>query len=99
MEPFGPDNEKPVFCSKDLIDTGFAKAIGKDNKHLKFQAKDPKANKTFEAIGFGLAPKLDCFEENAGLALAYQLDKNYFRGTESLQLLVKDIKAVDSIEN
>lgn len=99
MEPFGPDNEKPVFCSKDLIDTGYVKAIGKDSKHLKFQAKDPVANKTFEAIGFGLAPKISCFEENTNLALAYQLDKNYFRGSESMQLLVKDIKGADSIEN
>jgi single-stranded-DNA-specific exonuclease len=99
MEPFGPDNEKPVFCSKNLRDTGYVKAIGKDNKHLKFQAKDPEANKTFEAIGFGLASKIACFEENANLALAYQLDKNYFRGTESMQLLVKDIKDADSIEN
>ena len=33
--PFGPANKQPVFYSENLLDTGYCKTVGEDDKHLK----------------------------------------------------------------
>ncbi len=35
MEPFGPENRSPVFCSEGVLDSGYAKLVGQDKSHLK----------------------------------------------------------------
>lgn len=90
MEPFGPSNERPVFVSVGLRETGYAKAVGDDGKHLKLQLKDESVDKTYNAIGFGLGDQLPhCI---GLLDVVYELDKNSFRGQENFQLMLKDVK-------
>jgi len=90
MQPFGPENERPVFVTRNLKDTGYAKTVGDEGKHLKVQFKDIEKDITFNGIGFGLGPKID--QCGQLLDVAYELDKNSFRGQENFQLMIKDIK-------
>ena len=88
--PFGPDNNVPVFVSRELVDTGNARIVG--TNHLKFSAI-PIAERSapYPAIGFQLGECLTRMR-NERFDLCYQLEENYWRGRTEIQLNVKDIK-------
>jgi len=92
--PFGPGNLAPLFVSTHVIDTGFAKIVGKNGqKHLKFEAVHTNhSGNPIKAIAFNLG---DFHEEISGgrpFKICYHLDENNWLGNTSLQLRVKDIK-------
>jgi single-stranded-DNA-specific exonuclease len=50
--PHGPHNMTPVFVSRGVLDTGFAKVVGAN--HLKLEVYQPNTQLTkIEAIAFG----------------------------------------------
>lgn len=91
MEPFGPENMKPVFWSKDIIDTGYPKTLGADNEHLKLFVKQ-KNSDCFNAIGFGLGKKIGQASNRKPFEAVYTIEENEWNNTISLQLQLKDIK-------
>lgn len=91
FEPFGPENMTPVFYSKNLKDSGYTKAIGKEEEHLKAYIKQENSE-SFGAIGFGLASKLDLITNQKPFEAVYCLDENEFNGMVALQLRLKDIR-------
>ncbi len=89
--PFGPDNNVPVFVSRELVDTGNARIVG--TNHLKFNAI-PIAERTapYPAIAFQQGEALQRMRNGDLFDLCYQLEENYWRGHTEIQLNVKDIK-------
>jgi len=90
--PFGPQNMKPVFRINGLQDTGYARAVGKDNEHLKcklFYGENPFK---VDAIGFGLGEKLDLLQNRQKVDILCNIDENEWNGQKSLQFILKDIK-------
>ncbi|HEY4617304.1 MAG TPA: single-stranded-DNA-specific exonuclease RecJ, partial [Flavobacterium sp.] len=51
FEPFGPQNMTPVFLTKNLKDTGYAKKLGTEDEHLKLFVKQNNSE-GIPAIGF-----------------------------------------------
>ena len=92
FEPFGPQNMTPIFISKNVKDTGYAKPMGKDNEHLKVFVKQ-NGSDGFGGIGFGLGKKLDITKNHQPITICYCIDENEFNGTVSLQLRLKDLKS------
>ncbi|GIJ93891.1 single-stranded-DNA-specific exonuclease RecJ [Capnocytophaga stomatis] len=92
FEPFGPQNMAPVFYAKNVIDTGFAKQIGKDNSHLRLTLKDFNGEKFFSAVGFNLGHKLELIKSGKPFEIVYSIEENHWNGNTSLQLKVRDIK-------
>ena len=94
FEPFGPQNMTPVFMTKNVKDTGYAKPLGKDNEHLKLFVKQSRSIGTegFGAIGFGLGSKLDAVKNQKPFDLVYCIDENEFNGNVTIQLRLKDLK-------
>lgn len=92
MEPFGPGNMTPVFLAKKLTDTGYGKAIGQDEEHLRLFVKQHRDDNGFAAIGFGLAHKLDQTHNRKRFDAVFSIDENEWNGTVSLQLRLRDIK-------
>ena len=90
--PFGPGNKTPIFSAKNLRDTGYAKVVGKDNTHLKFNLTQQNSSKIYNAIGFGLAGKYPNILNKKIFTAAFTVDENYWKGRESIQLKVIDIK-------
>lgn len=90
MEPFGPANPKPVFVSNDVFVFGQPKLI--KDKHLKFTAAQDGTNMRFEAIGFNLASLAEKIAEGVLFRMAYTIEENNYRGMQSIQLNIKDIK-------
>jgi single-stranded-DNA-specific exonuclease len=91
--PFGPENNIPIFCSKRLMDTGFARTVG--SKHLKLSAVSrEKSSFPFDCIGFGLAEHQKEVSKGSMFDICYQIDENDFQGKTSLQLNLKDLKII-----
>ena len=91
FEPFGPQNMTPVFMTKGLKDTGYAKQIGQSEEHLKLFVKQ-NHSEGFGAIGFGLGKKLDLVENQNLFDAAYCIDENEFNGNVTVQLRLKDLR-------
>lgn len=90
--PHGPHNMTPVFCSRKVLDTGFAKVVG--NNHLKMELYQPGTKLTkIEAIAFNKGDYLNFFKRNIPVDIVYKIKVNEFRGTASIQLIVEEIKA------
>ena len=91
FEPFGPQNMTPVFMSKGLKDSGYAKGIGVDEAHLKLFVKQ-NGSQGFGAIGFGLGKKLDLVKNQNPFEAVYCIDENEFNGNVTVQLRLKDLR-------
>jgi single-stranded-DNA-specific exonuclease len=91
FEPFGPQNMTPVFLTKNIHDTGYAKPLGQNNEHLKLFVKQ-NLSEGFGAIGFGLGDKLDYIKNQNLFDAVYCIDENEFNGNVTIQLRLKDLK-------
>ncbi len=89
--PFGPQNNKPVFLTKGLKDTGYSKKVGVDGDHLKLNLIDKNGAK-FNGIGFNLGEWYLKISKGNFVDIVYSIDENYWNGNTSLQLTVKDIR-------
>jgi single-stranded-DNA-specific exonuclease len=92
--PFGPDNNVPVFVSREIVDTGNARIVG--TNHLKFNAI-PLTERAapYPAIAFQMGECLAGMRRGERFDLCYNLEENYWRGRTEIQLNVKDIKFVE----
>ena len=90
MEPFGPDNMRPVFIASNVTDTGFSKIV--KDLHIRFVVKQQN-NKTFTGIGFNLADKFHLLETKKPVDLVFTLDENEWNGESNLQLKIIDLRA------
>jgi single-stranded-DNA-specific exonuclease len=88
MEPFGPENMRPVFIAKKVFETGYSKIV--KESHIKFSLK--QENQTMDGIGFGLATKFHLLQPNVPLDVVFTLDENEWNGERKIQLKVIDIK-------
>ena len=97
FSPFGPENNVPVFCSRNLVDTGSPRVVGnKEPKHLKFAAiQFETRSHSYPAIGFSLGECYPKMAQGEHFDLVYQLEENYWNGRTETQLNVKDIHFID----
>jgi single-stranded-DNA-specific exonuclease len=86
MEPFGPENAKPIFCATKLKNAG--SRIVKEN-HVRFQVE--QNGTMYNGIGFNLAEKYNEIADQSILDLVFTLEENAFNGQTSLQLKVIDV--------
>ncbi|MGZ3880426.1 MAG: single-stranded-DNA-specific exonuclease RecJ [Flavisolibacter sp.] len=88
MEPFGPDNLRPVFVAKKVYNTGWSKVV-KEN-HIRFVLQQGTAKIT--GIGFNMAEKMRLLEAGKAVDVVFKLDENEWNGEKSLQLKVLDVR-------
>jgi len=87
--PFGPQNMRPVFLSRQLDVVGTPRIVGKN--HLKFKVR--QNGQVFDAIGFDLGDllyRLTPGESN--LDMVYVIEENHYMNTTRVQLRVKDLR-------
>jgi single-stranded-DNA-specific exonuclease len=89
--PFGPGNMTPVFMVENVQDTGYAKGVGEDEKHLKLTVTK-KGSKPIGAIGFNIGDKIGQLKMKNRFDIAFTLDENEWQGKVSLQLKLKDLR-------
>jgi single-stranded-DNA-specific exonuclease len=88
MEPFGPENPHPVFCVRNVRNTG-TRIVKED--HVRFEVE--QSGHSISGIGFGLAEKLQSLSSQAYLDIIFTLEENHFRDSISLQMKVIDFDA------
>ena len=91
MEPFGPENMRPVFITKNVVDTSWSKIV--KEQHVRFIVKQD--NIIFTGIGFNMADKFYLLQMNKPLDIVYTLDENEWNGEKHLQLKVIDIRLTE----
>jgi single-stranded-DNA-specific exonuclease len=92
MEPFGPENLRPVFIAKNVTDTGWSKIVKEE--HIRFSLKQD--NITFTGIGFGMAEKFHLLQQKKPIDIVFKIDENEWQGQRSLQLRMIDINLSQS---
>lgn len=93
LSPFGTENPVPLLMDGNL-ELEDVKKFGVDNKH--FSGTISKKGKKYSVVGFDLAKyinesgyKLQKFD------IVFYPERNQFRGEESIQLKIRDIKVKD----
>ena len=90
LEPFGPGNPRPIFCTRNVINNRYTKRVGKAGEHLKLDVTDRTAAIT--GIAFGQGDTALWLQNGNAIDLCYELDENTFNGSTSIQMMVLDIK-------
>jgi len=92
FNPFGPGNQKPVFCSRRVKDFGTSKLVGKNLEHIKLEMVDDSSGKVFNGIAFNMAHLFEHIHAGEPFDICYTIEENKHRNdSTSLQLLVKQI--------
>ena len=86
MEPFGPENLKPIYCVRNVNNIGCK--IVKEN-HVRFVVEQNGI--IFYGIGFNLAEKFSSIHPEDTLDLVFTLDENTYNQQTTLQLKVIDV--------
>ncbi len=88
MEPYGPENPRPVFITKKIQNTEWTRIV--KEQHIRFVVKNE--NITLTGIGFNLSEKFSLLAENKPVDLVYTIDENEWNGETHLQLKVIDFR-------
>src|SRR6478735_5445759 len=85
MEPFGPENLRPVFVARNIQDAG-----SKIVKELHIRFSLVQNNVHFTGIGFNLIHKWHLIESKHPIDIVFTLEENEWRNSKQLQLKVID---------
>ena len=92
FNPFGPGNQKPVFCSRGVKDFGTSKLVGRNLEHIKLELVDDSAGKVFNGIAFNMAKYFDHIHSGKPFDICYTIEESNHRNDSSaIQLLIKQI--------
>jgi single-stranded-DNA-specific exonuclease len=94
MEPYGPENMRPVFIARNVLDTGYSKTV--KDAHIRFSLK--QKNFIFNGIGFNMVEKFDVVKSKQAIDVVFTLEENEWNGEKSLQLKVCDIRLSEAVE-
>lgn len=89
LEPFGPDNERPLFLCRGLINNRNTRAVS-DGKHLHLDLTDRVV--AMDGIAFGEGDKAQHLQNGKSVDVCFYLEENSFRGRSTLQMNAQDIK-------
>ena len=92
MEPFGPENMRPVFIAKKVKDTGYSKIV--KELHIRFVLK--QGNHSITGIGFNMHDKFQLLQQQKPVDIVFTIDENEWQGKTSLQLKIIDIRPSES---
>jgi single-stranded-DNA-specific exonuclease len=95
MEPYGPENSRPVFITKNVSDTSWSKIV--KEQHIRFVVK--QNNIVFTGIGFNLAEKFHLLQMKKPIDLVYTIDENEWNGETMLQLKIIDFRLSENTLN
>lgn len=93
FNPFGPGNNKPVFCTRNVMDFGTSKLVGKNLEHIKFELVDDTSGKVFNGIAFNMSEHFDHIHSHKPFDICYTIEDNKHQSaTSPIQLLIKSIR-------
>ena len=91
MRPYGPDNPKPMFCTKNVFDYGTSKVVGRQQEHIKLELVDSKSNNVMNGIAFGQSSEARYIKTKQAFDIVYSVEENTRKHGE-VQLQIEDIR-------
>ena len=89
--PHGPDNPKPMFCTKGVFDYGTSKVVGKQQEHIKLELVDSRSSNVMNGIAFGQSEAARYIKSKRSFNIVYTIEDNIYKRSE-VQLQIEDIK-------
>ena len=88
--PHGPNNPKPLFCTRNVYDYGTSKVVGRNQEHIKLELVDSKSSNVMNGIAFGQSAAARYIKSKRSFDIIYTIEENtYKRG--DIQLQIEDI--------
>lgn len=91
FSPFGPSNQKPVFCTHRVYDYGTSKVVGREQEHIKLELVDSKSSNVVNGIAFGQSASARYIKSKRSFDIAYTIEENVFKKNQ-VQLQIEDIR-------
>ena len=93
FQPFGPGNANPVFMTENVYDAGGARKVGAGGLHLKLDLmQEAQPYHQIAAIAFNMPEFYDYIKAGNPVDICYSIVENFYRGSSSLQLRLRDMK-------
>ncbi len=93
FQPFGPGNNAPIFETDNVYDNGTGRKVGPAGQHLKLELiQESQPYHPVAAIGFNMAENFEHIRGGKPVDVCYYLVENYYRGSSTLQLRLKDVR-------
>lgn len=93
FNPFGPGNQKPVFCSRNVFDFGTSKLVGKNMEHIKLELEDNSTSHVINAIAFNMSQYFEHIHSHKPIDICYTIElTKRSNNTDSIQLMIRDIR-------
>ncbi len=87
LAPHGPNNPKPLFCTRNVYDYGTSKVVGRQQEHIKLELVDSKSSNVINGIAFGQSASARYIKSKRSFDIAYTIEENiYKRGDVQLQI-------------
>jgi single-stranded-DNA-specific exonuclease len=91
FQPFGPENPKPLFCTRNVYDYGTSKVVGRDQEHIKLELVDNKSDIVMNGIAFGQSSQARYIKTKRSFNIVYSIEENTHKRGE-IQLQIEDIE-------
>lgn len=88
--PHGPENTKPIFCTRNVCDYGTSKVVGRRQEHIKLELVDNKSNTILNGIAFGQSRQAKYIKSKQSFDICYTLEDNTYKHGE-VQLQIESI--------
>lgn len=96
FDPYGPGNQKPIFWSRNVIDFGTSKLVGKNLEHIKLELEDNSTSRVINAIAFNMAPYFEHIHAHKPIDICYTIEQtSSAKKGDTIQLMIKDIRLSD----
>ena len=92
FNPFGPENENPVFLTKDVYDTDGSRLVGKGFRHIKLEVTDRTTEKPMPGIAFSQHDFFQRIKSGQPVDICYTIEENTHGSKSFTQLMIKDIR-------
>lgn len=92
FNPFGPGNQKPMFCTKAVQDFGTSKLVGRNLEHIKLELVDDTSGKVINGIAFNMAEHFPYIHSGKPFDICYTIEDNKHQSNSgAFQLHIKAI--------
>ena len=91
FQPYGPNNTKPRFCTRNVYDYGTSKVVGRNQEHIKLELVDNQSDIVMNGIAFGQSSQARYIKTKRSFNIVYTIEENNHKRGE-VQLQIEDIE-------
>lgn len=95
MAPFGPGNEKPIFCTRGVVCVTPPRVMGRKKNHLKMVVSMPGEMPFFQAFAYNQSDALAALSKGQEFDILYNIEEHNSMGKKMVQLIIIDIHVLE----